>query len=290
MNKTHQKTTKTSNPLRLISSETLAKKNIQHRWLIEGILAAGQTAVIGGPQKCHKTSIAIDMALSLGMGKPFLNRFPVPRRHRVALFSGESGQESINDTIRRICLSKRIKFEECRNNFWQFQLPKFSCDKSLSHLETAIQREEIEVVFIDPLYLCLNGDGRTISPSNVYEIGPALQNMATAVMKAGATPVLVHHTTKTAAKAAKTSSVKPPSLDDLAYAGIGEFSRQWFILRPLQEFDSTTGTSKYLFAVAGSAGHAMTRELTIVEGKMQTDFSGRKWSVSVGPHDDEETA
>lgn len=47
-------------------------------WLVKGALVLGEPGVIAGPMKTMKTSIAVDLALALTSGSPFLNRYEIP--------------------------------------------------------------------------------------------------------------------------------------------------------------------------------------------------------------------
>src|SRR5437764_12826055 len=99
-------------------SASFAREEYRREWLVEQILAAGQPAVLGGPKKTLKTSLAIDLAISLGSGRPFLGRFAVPRRARVAVLSGESGAATLQETARRVCAARGVELEDC-DVLWQ---------------------------------------------------------------------------------------------------------------------------------------------------------------------------
>src|SRR4051794_20840473 len=92
MSKQQQK----SGPIFLTSAD-FAEADYSHKWLVRQVLVGGQPGVIGGPKKSLKTSIAVDAAVSVGTGTPFLGRFPVPRKQRVAFLSGESGPATLKD-------------------------------------------------------------------------------------------------------------------------------------------------------------------------------------------------
>ncbi len=96
-----------------------------HKWLVESVLVEGEPAVIGGPKKTLKTTCAIDMALSVASGTKFLNHFPVAKKVKVAVLSGESGTATLQETANRICKAKGINLADA-NVLWQNDLPCLS--------------------------------------------------------------------------------------------------------------------------------------------------------------------
>lgn len=261
-----------------IQSGKFAGLNCEHDWLIEGILARGQAGVIGGPAKCLKTGVVIDMALSLGSGKPFLGEFDVPTACRVAVMSGESGKSSLQDTAKRVCKSKKTSLERIPKVYWAFTLPNLTNEEDLLKLGKFLQLKQIQVVFIDPLYLCLCGGSKVVSPTNLYEVGPILRRMTETCLKAGATPIIVHHSTKGTAKPSEDS---PLTLNDLAFAGVSEFFRQWVLLNKREEYSHADGFHQIRMSVGGSAGQSGCWNVDVREGVLGKNFQGRGWDVQV---------
>jgi hypothetical protein len=85
------KKTKTGYSFSPISSAQFAQQKYELAWLIKHMLVMGQPCVVGGPKKALKTSLLVDLCLSLGSGTRFLNNFYVPKPVRTILISGESG-------------------------------------------------------------------------------------------------------------------------------------------------------------------------------------------------------
>lgn len=260
-----------------MSAKLFARKQFDRQWLIEGLLMKDQPGVIGGPPKCLKTGLLLDMAISLGSATSCLDHFQVAQKRNVAVVSGESGEATIQETMLRICDSKHVNLEDC-SIYLKFDLPKFSEDRARDDLSEFLSEAKADVIFIDPLYLCLCTGDRPISTANLYDVGPVLKRMADTCLKAGATPILVHHMTKSAAK-----SNKEPSLDlsSLAFAGISEFARQWTLVNRRAPYDPAQGRHQLQMATGGSSGHAGKWDIDVREGTLRTDFSGRFWDVRV---------
>lgn len=240
-------------------------------WLVEGVMVADQPLVIGGPAKCLKTSVALDLAGSLGTGTPFLGTFRVPCKRRVVVFSGESGEAVICDTLRRILAAKGVKPKSCRVRCG-FRLPRLSVAADRTELQELLLSERIEVVIVDPLYLCLAGT-RPMAASNLYEVGQALHAAGDACRRAGATLVLVHHTTKGSAKGGEVT------LLDLSQAGVGEFARQWLLVSRRSDYRPGSSRHELALTAGGSAGHSSRWRVDVDEGTVEP--GERKWHVDV---------
>ena len=246
----------------------------KHTWLIEDLLLRGEPAVIGGPRKCLKTSLVIDQAISLATGTPFLGYFRVPRPVKVAILSGESGEITVEQTVRRVCAARGIDPQSLAC-LWQFTLPSLANVTDLVELSAGLKREGVVVIILDPLYLFLLSGGVDADAANLFQTGPLLLAIAQACLDGGATPILVHHSTK---------SLKPGpamQMEDLSFAGIAEFMRQWILLNRRTAFDPETGTSRLIMSTGGSGGHSGEYFVEITEGKLRNDMAGRRWDVVV---------
>jgi hypothetical protein len=124
------------------------------------------------------------------------------------------------------------------------------------------------------------------SASNVFDMGAVLSKISEACLAAGATPIFAHHTVKNAGmKAGRNGSsyrsYEPAELGDLAFAGFGEFARQWLLLARRADYEPGTGKHQLWVTTGGSAGFNGTYSVDIDEGVMLQDFSGKKWEVTV---------
>jgi hypothetical protein len=136
------------------------------------------------------------------------------------------------------------------------------------------------VVILDPLYLCLLERGGGRSATNLFDMGPVLHDASEACLKAGATPIFVHHTGKVAG-ARKAQKGEALDLDDLSYAGIAEFARQWLLISRRQAYRVGSGEHKLWLSVGGSAGQSGLWAVDVVEGVLGDDFQERSWQVTV---------
>ena len=234
-----------------LSLETVAAMAVKPpalRWDVEGVMVRGQPLVVGGPPKSLKTSLALDLAVSLATATPFLGHFPVPKNRRVAVFSGESGRATVYETARRILRARGEEPDDCPLHLG-FRLPRLSVPADRAELRRVLRGEGIGVVVLDPVYLCLLAGGRTLSATNLFDVGAVLGAAADACSRAGATLVLVHHTTKGVADRGG-----PATPGGLAFAGVGEFARQWLLVNRAAEYAPGTGRHDLVLSVGGARG------------------------------------
>jgi replicative DNA helicase len=264
---------------RPVTSAMLANGTPHPEWLVRGILVKGQPGIIGGPRKSLKTSLLVDLAVSLATATPFLRHFRVERPVRVMLLSGESGEWTLPNAAANVCTARGLRLADLGDRLlWQFDLPQLASDKHMELLRAGLRRDRVEVVITDPLYLSLlaGPDGKSIDPANVFSMGPLLGSITRTCLSAGATPLFSHHGTKPTSR-----KYEPLELDDLAYSGTAEFSRQWILVSRRKRYEAGTGKHELFLHFGGSCGQSRLYCVDIDEGVLGEDFGGKKWEVEV---------
>ncbi len=256
-----------------ISAADLAGSDLNIDWLVDHLLAEGQSCILAGPKKTLKTSIALDLAIALASGTPFLGSFEVPRPRRVAFMSGESGLPVLQETLVRICRAKKLDAAELTNLLITEQLPRLGDRLHEAAMEAFIDQYELDVCMIDPAYLAMPGQ----DAGNLFINGDRLRMLNELTRRTGCTFVLLHHNRKSGDKSNKYGL---PQLEDIAWAGFQEWARQWLLLNRRTEYVPGSGEHELWLAAGGSAGHGGAWGLDIEEGIRGTGTS-RFWDVSV---------
>jgi hypothetical protein len=80
-------------------------------WLIESMWTYGAVGIIGGPPKCCKSWLGLDMALSVASATPCLGHFPVKRPGPALIFLAEDALPAVRTRIEALCNHRQIPIE-----------------------------------------------------------------------------------------------------------------------------------------------------------------------------------
>ncbi|HET6327003.1 MAG TPA: AAA family ATPase [Planctomycetaceae bacterium] len=246
------------NRFRLLSAAQLNSSERTTRYLIPGILAAGQPGGIYGAAKTLKTSLAADLMISLASGTPFLGRFPVSKPGRVLFLSGESGLDALQSVARRICRERGLSLESLDNLVISPDLPRLDRPVDLMALRELIEREKPVCLVIDPIYLAMDSS----KSRNLFAMGAMLRPLAELCESTGCAVLVVHH----AKRSHKMGS--PPTLEDIAWSGFAEFSAQWLLVSRRRPFETETGHHELWLSSGGRSGQHGLWALDVDEGAL----------------------
>jgi RecA-family ATPase len=144
-----------------VSSSALAGGDYRSTWLVPRVLVKSQPGVIAGPSKGMKTSLLIDLAVSLAAGRLFLGSFDVPTRFKVVVVFGESGPPAIQETARRVCKARGVDLSDLDGLQWCFELPTLANAGVMAEFADGLAGLGADVVVLDPLYLSLGAGSTT---------------------------------------------------------------------------------------------------------------------------------
>ena len=243
--------------------------NYALEYLIDGILVAGQPCIMAGGQKTLKTSLLVDLFISLATGGHFLGRFPVNHPIRVGLMSGESGLGTLQETARRIAQAAGRNLAEIEGLLWSEDLPRFGEPLHEAATQRFIESNGLGVIGFDPAYLMMPG----CKPEDMFAQGGLLRGMSEVCRKAGCMMILAHHTRKN-----RPDVNAPVELSEIAWAGFSEFARQWLLVGRRQPYEPGSGLHRLWLSAGGSAGHNGLWALDVAEGTRATP-GGRFWEV-----------
>lgn len=232
-------------------------------YIIDGVLVEKQPTIIGGGKKNLKTIIALEAGLSISHAVPFLGRFDIPHKHRVAIFSGESGPATLQERARAMMLAKGITKPDDGFRIYD-TLPHFN--QPLDELKKELVDHGTQVLFIDPAFKCMDGT----DANNGFKMYSQLGGISDLCAELDITFLLVHHVTKSAGM-----ENTPLDLGDLAWSGFAEWARQWWLLSRRSPY-ADDGNHKLYLRAGGSAGHSQLLYVDVSEGV----YPERHWAAS----------
>jgi hypothetical protein len=167
------------------------------RWLIQGLWPADAYGVLAAQEKAGKTWAALDLAVSVASGRPWLDHFACPSPGPVLVFLGEGGERATVRRIEAIATAKVVDPDQLADRLRLcFRVPRLAAPGAGGEL-TAIQAEleahPAVLVVLDPLYLAAAG----ASGSNLYDMGAVLQAIQSVCQAAGCALLVVTHWNKT---------------------------------------------------------------------------------------------
>jgi hypothetical protein len=83
----------------------------EQAWLIESMWAYAAVGIIGGPPKCCKSWLGLDMSVSVASGSPCLGQFSVKRPGPALIFLAEDALPVVRERIEALCAHRQIPIE-----------------------------------------------------------------------------------------------------------------------------------------------------------------------------------
>jgi len=178
------------------------------RWLVDESWVDNSVGFISGRSKSYKTWIALDMALSLVSGKPFLGRYPVRRSGPVLLVQEEDPAPVLQERLRLIGKSKDMLPEATflPNGIIHVEYPQYplhiinlqgftlGSDEKIDQVRRLIAEINPVAVILDPLIVMLAGTGA--DENRATEISLILQAVKMWREEFGCSVIIVHHWNK----------------------------------------------------------------------------------------------
>jgi hypothetical protein len=167
------------------------------RWLIQGLWPADAYGVLAAQEKAGKTWAALDLAVSVATGQPWLDHFACPTPGPVLVFLGEGGERATVRRIEAIATSKGVHPDQLADQLRLcFRVPRLAAPGAggeLAAIQAELDAHPAVLVVLDPLYLAAAG----ASGSNLYDMGAVLQAIQGVCQHAGCALLVVTHWNKT---------------------------------------------------------------------------------------------
>lgn len=177
-------------------------------WLIDDAWVDRSVGFISGRSKSYKTWIALDLALSLVSGEPFLGRHQVRRTGPVLLIQEEDPAPVLQERLRLIAKNKGMlpKLEIARKDLVRISYPDYplhiinlqgfslGAEDKIDQVRRLIAEINPVAVILDPLIVMLGGTGA--DENKATEVSLVLQSVKMWREEFGCAVIIVHHWNK----------------------------------------------------------------------------------------------
>ncbi|MCC9604643.1 AAA family ATPase, partial [Blastopirellula sediminis] len=141
---------------RTLTTEELFAEQKPREWLLANFLTRNEPAVIVGPSKTLKSSLAVDLCAALARGGKFLGQFAAEKPLRVGFAGSSHQQQTLTDLTQRWGEARQAAPN--RNNLmWMLTTDNPAEPECLGKLRDWITKHELEVVVIDAIRLSSTG-------------------------------------------------------------------------------------------------------------------------------------
>jgi RecA-family ATPase len=177
------------------------------RWLVDEAWVDGSVGFISGRSKSYKTWIALDLALSIVSGEPFLGRYPVRRTGPVLLIQEEDPSSVLQERLRLIGKSKgmlpelkiarpdriRIEYPDYPLHIINLQGFNLGVTEKVAQVRQTIAEIKPVLVILDPLIVLLP---QGVDEYKGVEVSAVLQSIKMWREEFGCGVAIVHHWNK----------------------------------------------------------------------------------------------
>lgn len=172
-------------------------------WAIPGFWMNRSHGIVAGQPKSFKSTLVMDLALSIATGKPFLGKYPVETTGPVIYIQNENSSRIMRDRFEKMIHSKNaggsvstdplsVQFPE-QIHFHMLNQKSFmlSSEDHQEIIEEKIAEIKPQLVIFDPLYLMFDGD-----LASARDLMPLLQWLLYLKNEYKCGVLLVHHYNK----------------------------------------------------------------------------------------------
>lgn len=135
-------------PVKRVSD--IACLDLSQSWLVEDLWSRTGVGILGGPPKCCKSWLALDLALSVATGTPCLDRFRVIDAGDVLLVMAEDAPEVVRHRLEALCAHRRLNLEDVPVHLVLATSLRLDLDSDRERLEDAILRYRPRLLVLDP--------------------------------------------------------------------------------------------------------------------------------------------
>jgi len=180
-------------PLPVVRVGEIPSEHNAGRWLVEQLWGDSSVGVIGGPPKCSKTWLGLDLALSVATGTPCLGKYAVPQPGPVLVYLAEDALPVVRQRVEGMARHRGLDLDGVQIHVITAPVLRLDRDPHRARLFETAKRLRPRLLLLDPL-VRLHG----IDENHAGEVAGLLAYFRSLQRRLDLSVVLVHHTRKNA--------------------------------------------------------------------------------------------
>jgi AAA domain/DnaA N-terminal domain len=177
--------------LTVVKAAALETSANRQPWLVEGLWTAAAVGVIGGQPKAGKTTLALDMAVSVASASPCLGVFPVHTPGPVLLYAAEESPAALRTRLETIARLRGLDFAQLDVRVIVVNSLRLDRSEDQERLDATVMRHRPALLILDPLIRIHMADENASG-----DIAALLGYLRALQRKSGAAVAIVHHVRK----------------------------------------------------------------------------------------------
>ena len=177
--------------LPVVKAAALETSANRQPWLVEGLWTAAAVGVIGGQPKAGKTTLALDMAVSVASASPCLGAFPVCTPGPVLLYAAEESAATLRVRLETIARLRGLDFAQLDVRVIVTDSLRLDRSDDQERLDATVMLHRPALLILDPLIRIHMADENASG-----EIAALLGYLRALQRKSGAAVAIVHHVRK----------------------------------------------------------------------------------------------
>lgn len=129
----------------------LVEVDPEHAWLIRDLWLGQAVGIIGGPPKCCKSWLGLDMALSIASGTPCLGRFEVMAQGPALIYLAEDALPNIRARVEGLCIHRALDLTRVDLHVITAPTVRLDLQQDRARLVATIDRLKPRFLLLDPL-------------------------------------------------------------------------------------------------------------------------------------------
>lgn len=177
--------------LPVVRAAQIQTEPVRQPWLIHALWSRNAAGILGGPPKCCKSWLGLDMAVSVASATDCLGHFPVEQSGPTLIYMAEDALPSVRERIQAICSSRSIELASLELYAIDTPTLRLDLDEDQKRLIHAIERIKPRLLLLDPLVRMHRAD-----ENSAQEMSRLLGFLRDLQRRFELAVVLVHHTSK----------------------------------------------------------------------------------------------